>query len=191
MRVRPDTSKPLGDNAAAGAARRALGIGGLTAGTNVLTGDGWCPVEEIGIGDRVVCDDGFGRPVLQVRTRTFGAEIRSLWPNGIIYVPDGALGPAEAFYLLPGQHVVLRREVARRMFDDPTLLIPAAALVGIRGICRVMPVDLLEVVDLRFAEASIVECMGGTMMRCPGLAAKAKPATPFRRRRVYSQAGAA
>ena len=190
MRLRPDDEKSETVWRAVPGARRALGIAGLTAGTRVLTDRGWLPAEHLAEGDRVMTFEGGPRPILSLRRRTFAANLRTYWPNGLVYVPDGALGPAEAFYLLPGQQVMLRTELARAMFDDLATMIPAAALAGIRGICRVMPVDLVEVLELRFAEETVVEAEGGTWLRCPGMSARVRSA-PLRRRRVVSRAGAA
>ncbi|MDJ1006866.1 MAG: Hint domain-containing protein [Paracoccaceae bacterium] len=190
MRIRPDTQTDLDSDRPEAGRRRSLGSAGLTAGTRVLTDGGWMPVEQISEGDRMMTFDGGPEPVTSVRRRTFGANLQTYWPHGLVYVPDGALGPAEAYYLLPGQAVMLRTDLARSMFDDPATLVPAAALVGIRGICRVMPIDLVEVIELRFAEEAIVEAQGGTWLRCPGVSVSVQSA-PLRRRRVFSQAGAA
>lgn len=185
MRIRPDNeSDPTQPR------RTALGIAGLAAGTAVLTDGGWVSVEDIVEGDRVMTFEHGPQPVTSIRSRVFGADISTFWPNGILYVPAGALGPSEAFYLLPGQHVMLPSDLARAMTDDAAALVPAAALAGIRGICRVMPVDLLEVFELRLPREAAVELEGGTWARCPGISARAR-STPLRRRRVYSQAGAA
>jgi len=190
MRLRPDDDRGFSSHQAENGLRRALGIAGLTAGTHVLAENGWLPVEQVSEGDRVITLERGPERVTSVRRRTFGANLRTYWPNGLVYVPDNALGPADGFYLLPGQHVILRPDLARAMFDDPETMIPAAALIGIRGICRVMPIDLIEVIELRFAEEAIVEAQGGTMLRCPGTSARVR-STPLRRRRVHSRAGAA
>jgi len=190
MRLRPDDNRGSSSRQAGNGLRRTLGIAGLTAGTHVRAENGWLPVEQVSEGDRVITLERGPDRVTSVRRRTFGANLRTYWPNGLVFVPDNALGPAEAFYLLPGQHVILRPELAKEMFDDPETVIPAAALIGIRGIRRVMPVDLIEVVELRFDEEANVEAQGGTLLRCPGVSAQVR-STPLRRRRVYSRAGAA
>jgi len=190
MRLRPDDNRGSSSRQAGNGLRRTLGIAGLTAGTHVRAENGWLPVEQVSEGDRVITLERGPDRVTSVRRRTFGANLRTYWPNGLVFVPDNALGPAEAFYLLPGQHVILRPDLAKEMFDDPETVIPAAALIGIRGIRRVMPVDLIEVVELRFDEEANVEAQGGTLLRCPGVSAQVRSA-PLRRRRVYSRAGAA
>ncbi len=190
MRLRPDKLSDHQSVRPDAGVRRPLGISGLTAGTKVLTDVGWLPVEQVIEGDLLMTLDGGPTKVTSVRRRTFGANLQSYWPHGLVYVPDGSLGPAEAFYLLPGQQVMLRTELAKAMFDDPATLIPAAALVGIRGICRVMPVDLVEVTELRFADEAVIESEGGTWLRCPSVSARVR-SVQTRLRRINLQAGAA
>lgn len=190
VRIRPDNGQNRQPDQANGRQRRSLGIAGLTGGTGVMTDSGWTPVEEIAEGDWVMTFHDGPTQVTSSRSRTFGANLRKFWPNGLVYVPDGALGPAEAYYLLPGQQVMLHTDMSAALFDDPESLVPAAALEGINGITRVMPIDLIEVVELRFADDAMIECQGGTWARCPGVSARVKSA-PLRRRRVFSHAGAA
>lgn len=190
MRLQPEENLAPFPAQSDASPRRALGISGFAAGTSVFTEGGWLPVEQVTQGDRLMTFDKGPQRVTSVRSRTFGANIRTFWPNGLVYVPDGALGPAEAFYLLPGQQVMLRDDLAKSMFDDRALLIPSAALVGIRGITRVMPIDLVEVVELRFDEEAIIECEGGTWLKCPGAAARVQ-STPLRRRITSRDIGVA
>ena len=152
-----------------------------------MTDSGWLDVAQVVEGDLVMTLDKGPQRVTSVRRRTFGANLHTFWPNGLVYVPDNALGPAEAYYLLPGQEVMLDPSLASAMFDDPAMLVPAAALEGIRGITRVMPIDLIEVLELRFAGEVTIACQGGTWLRCPGVSARMKT-VPFRRR---AAAGAA
>lgn len=190
MRLRAEDSIDPRLDQTATRQRRLHGGAGLTAGTQVLTDGGWLPVEQISEGDSVMTYDAGPERVTSVRRRTFGANLRTFWPNGLVYVPDNALGPAEGYYLLPGQQVMLRDDLAKSMFDDRALLIPAAALVGIRGITRVLPIDLIEVVELRFDNDAIIECQGGTWLCCPGVSARVQSA-PLRRRVTSRAAGAA
>lgn len=186
MRLRPEgdsEDQPL-------PRRNALGMAGIASGTPVLTESGWLVVDDLTEGDRVMTFEHGPLPVTSIRSRTFGADKSTYWPNGIVYVPAGALGPGDAYYLLPGQQIMLPSEIAVSMFEDIATLIPAAAMIGIRGICRVMPVDLLEIFEVRLPRESVIETAGGTWLRCPGVSARVR-SSPLRRRRVFAQAGLA
>ncbi len=190
MRLRPENTGGTTRASRSSETRRTLGIAGVVAGTNILTDGGWLPIEEVSEGDRVITQEGQPQCVTLVRRRVFGSDLQLYWPRGLIYVPDRALGPAEAFYLLPDQTLMVAQDIAKTMFDDPKTLVPAEALVGVRGITRVMPIDLIEVTEMRLEDAAIVECQGGVWLRCPGRAARV-PVLHRRRAGFSPKAGAA
>lgn len=145
---------------------RRLGAG-LIAGTQVETAEGWKTVERVRTGEKVHTYDGGLRPVRRIERTVFGAEVRQVFPDGLLMVPGGALDNCDAFYLLPDQHVLLESVIAAEVLGAPSTLVPAAALEGYRGIMRVMPVDLIEVITLLFDEEEVVFANTGTMMHCP------------------------
>lgn len=165
MRLRPEDDILRDSAPRMTAARRGLGLNGLVAGTEVLGDGGWTPVEGLREGDRLPSFDGGSAPVTAITRRWFGASVAHYWPNGLVLVPEDALGEHPAYYLLPGQQLVLSTDLALRHFDDPLTLVPAAALVGLNGIQRALPVDGIELVELRFPADTMIEIAGGTWVR--------------------------
>lgn len=139
---------------------------GLVAGTRVETARGWKPVEQVMTGERVQTWDGGLQPVTKVERTLYGADLAEAYPDGLLMVPGGALNTCDAVYLLPEQHILLESVVAEEVLGRPAVLVPAAALEGYRGIMRVMPVDLVEVVTLSFDEEEIVYANTGALLHC-------------------------
>lgn len=139
---------------------------GLISGTRVETADGWKSVELIRTGETVHTYDGGLQPVKRIERTVFGAEVQEVFPEGLLMVPGGALDNCDAFYLLPEQHVLLESTVAAEILGNPAALVPAAALEGYRGIMRVMPVDVIEVITLLFDDEEVVFANTGAMMQC-------------------------
>lgn len=139
---------------------------GLIAGTRVETAEGWKSVEQIRTGEKVYTFDGGLQPVKRIERTVYGAEVQEVFPEGLLMVPGGALDNCDAFYLLPEQHVLLESAIAEEVLGNATALVPAAALENYRGITRVMPVDLIEVVTLLFDDEEVVYANTGAMMHC-------------------------
>lgn len=139
---------------------------GLVAGTRVETARGWKPVEQVLTGESVQTWDGGLRPVTRIERTIYGADLAMAYPDGVLMVPGGALNTCDAFYLMPEQHVLLESSVAEEVLGRPAVLVPAAALEGYRGITRVMPVDLLEVVTLCFDQEEVVYANTGALLHC-------------------------
>lgn len=139
---------------------------GLVAGTQVETARGWKRVEQVLTGDRVQTWDGGLQPVTRIERTIFGADLSDACPEGLLMVPGGALDNCDAFYLMPDQHVLLESAIAQEVLGNPATLVPAAAMEGYRGITRVMPVDLVEVVTLFFDDEEVVYANTGALMHC-------------------------
>jgi len=139
---------------------------GLIAGTRVETAEGWKIVETIRTGERVHTYDGGLKAVKRIERTVYGADVQDAFPEGLLMVPGGALDNCDAFYLLPEQHVLLESAIAEEVLGNATTLVPAAALENYRGITRVLPVDLIEVVTLLFDDEEVVYANTGTMMHC-------------------------
>ncbi len=139
---------------------------GLIAGTRIETADGWKPVEFVRTGEKVHTYDGGLQPVKRIERTVFGADVQDVFPEGLLMVPGGALDNCDAIYLLPEQHVLLESAVAEEILGNPAALVPASALEGYRGIMRVMPVDVIEVITLLFDDEEVVYANTGAMMHC-------------------------
>ena len=139
---------------------------GLIAGTRIETGDGWKPVELVQTGEKVHTYDGGLQPVKRIERTVFGADVSTAFPEGLLMVPGGALDNCDAFYLLPDQHVLLESAIAQDVLGNANALVPAAALENYRGIIRVMPVDLIEVITLFFNDEEVVFANTGSMLHC-------------------------
>lgn len=110
----------------------------LTAGTMIDTPDGPRPVETLAVGDLVTTLDHGPRPVLWIHSETlrFG-------PGGArdtrrpIRIQRGALGPglpARSLTVSPQHRLLVSSPIARRMFGDQEVLVPAVKLKGLPGI---------------------------------------------------------
>ena len=141
---------------------------GMVAGTTVATSTGWRAVEGVLAGDEVLTFDGGLQRVVSVerQRRICGgcASDVSGWP---LVVPAGVLGNREEITLLPDQAVLVESDVAEAAFGDPFALVPAIALEGFRGICRVPPKAVTEVVILRFERDEVVFASNGALVHCP------------------------
>lgn len=140
---------------------------GLISGVKIETADGWRAVETLSEGDAVYTFDGDLRPIRRIERRAFGADLQDVYPDGLLFVPGGAMDNCEELYLLPDQHLLIESEAADAVFGTPITLLPAAALEGARGIQRVLPVDLIEVFTLIFDEDEVLYANTGMMMHCP------------------------
>ncbi len=166
---------PIDEMAAkAWAAEIAAGIPaeGILTGTRLATQAGWQPVERLRAGDLVLTFDAGPQPVSRVERISRDVDLSALphlWP---LAVPAGALGNAEAFWLLPEQPVLIEADAAETLYGDPFVLVPGLALDGWNGIGRSLPPRRLELVTLEFAEDQTVYCSGGALLHC---AADASP----------------
>lgn len=138
------------------------GAPGLLAGSLVETMSGWRPVESLTRGMRVATYDGGFCPLLRV-------ERRHLWPVAgahLIHVPGGALDNCSDFALMPGQQVLIASDIAEAVLDSAAVLVPAATLVGYRGIARQPLSRPTEVLSLIFASEEIVYVNSGALIHC-------------------------
>jgi len=146
-----------------------IGAGaGLIAGTKVASNLGWRSVESVAPGDKVLTFD-HGLQVVTGVTRSFlwigEADCpESAWP---LMVPAGALGNQADMWIAPEQHVLIESDIAERVYGDPFVVIPALSLEGHKGIERRLPDQVIEVIQLQFAQDEVVFANMGALFFCP------------------------
>lgn len=109
----------------------------FTAGTMVETPDGMVPIETLKAGDPVVTADGV-KPVRWIGKRHLGLPDLAGNPKLLpVMIPAGAFGnglPTQDIRFSPQHRVVVRSEIAQRMFGTSEVLAAAKFLVGLNGI---------------------------------------------------------
>ena len=163
---------------------------GLLHGTRLATPEGWCGVEELGPGDRLLSFDGAPAVVVGVQSAEVAGRPQD-WPAECwpLLVPPGVLGNTEALRLLPEQPVLLDCDAAELMFGDPFALLPAAALAGWRGIARMSPNPRERILTPILSSDEVIYAAGGALLWCPGDAAAGLPGFALRPDRGDGRAG--
>jgi hypothetical protein len=149
------------------AAAPAAAPGGLSAACLVETEAGWRPVGTLRPGVRIATYDGGFAPVREIRRTR-----RASGDRAAVAIPGGALGNCSDAIVAPGQLLVISTGVAADVLGVLDVLVPAACLVGWRGIRRVhsTPPGTLTLV---FEQAEIVYANSGVLALCPGVSGTA------------------
>ncbi|WP_172839495.1 Hint domain-containing protein [Sulfitobacter alexandrii] len=141
---------------------------GLIAGTRVASNLGWRAVEALAVGDSVLTFDNGMQRITELRRLALFPDApdtaAACWP---VVVPEGALDNRAELTLLPDQGVLVESDAASDMYGDPFAVVPAQALVGLRGIHRAAPQHKVELVIIAFAEEQVIYAEGGTLIHCP------------------------
>ena len=140
---------------------------GLVAGTNVETDAGQRPVEKLRPGQKIKTLRGGLRRLKAVYRTKHKDDIRDVYPEGLLLVPEGALGNEEPLYLLPDQHIGIDGQAAEALTGLPMVLVAATRVAGFEGIEAALPVDGVEIHSLIFDEEDIVFAGEGLMVHCP------------------------
>lgn len=136
---------------------------GLTSAAKVETTEGWRRVEALLPGHEVQTLAGGTARIQRIERRKYWSEVTRAWPEGLILVPDGALGTCEGLYLLPDQLLAMPGAGEA----DGHVLIRAATLEGRAGVARALPVDGIDIFALRFEEDEVVWTNSGLLIHCP------------------------
>ncbi len=112
----------------------------FTRGTLIATANGPTPVEELRTGDLVQTADRGLVAICVVHEREMSVEhLRENPKHGPVRIRAGALGldmPERDLVVSPQHRILLRSDVAERMFGEVEILVPACQLVGQPGISR-------------------------------------------------------
>jgi hypothetical protein len=168
MAVQPERTERMADGRGAHEGVASALVLGLVEGTKVATEIGWRPVEGIAVGDKALTFDAGLQPVASVTRRPLwmgeGDCPERFWPVG---VPAGALGNRAPICMLANQPIMLESDAAEEIFGDPFTLVPATALIGVRGIAAVPPEPGLEAVVLDFEDEQVVFTDSGALFLAP------------------------
>lgn len=136
----------------------------FAAGTMILTDSGERAVEDLAVGDLVwTRDHGFQPVRWSGRRRLIAAELAANPRLRPIRIRAGALGPdrpARDLTVSPQHRVLVRSQIALRMFSAPELLIAARQLTGMPGIDEATDADSVTYVHLLFARHEVLMSNG-------------------------------
>lgn len=139
---------------------------GLIAGTLIETAAGWRRAELLRVGDHVQTYDGGLRQLRRVERSYYGADQGGYALEGILHVPGGALDNCEDLFVMPDQMLMITSEVAADLLGTSSVLMPASALIGYRGITRVVPKGLTEAITLGFDDEEVIYANSGLLAHC-------------------------
>ncbi len=115
----------------------------FTPGTLIATANGAKPVELLLAGELVQTADKGLAAIRMVHERTLSTEHLQECPkHGPVRIAAGSLGeklPVRDLVVSPQHRILIRSNIAERMFGQREILVPACQLVGLEGVSRVEP----------------------------------------------------
>lgn len=139
---------------------------GLIAGTLVETAVGWRRAELLRVGDHVQTYDGGLRQLRRVERSYYGAAQGGYGLESILHVPGGAFDNCEDVFVMPEQMLMISSQVAADLLGTPSVLLPASALAGYRGVRQVLPKTLIEAITLGFDDEEVIYANSGLLAHC-------------------------
>ena len=141
---------------------------GLMVGTRIATTMGWRQVEAIAVGDAVLTFDNGMQLVTDISRFTAWVDApwtpSHMWP---VHIPAGALGNYVDMTVFADQGLMIESDAALDQHGDPFAVVPALALVGVRGITRQAPPQQIEIITLSFDAEQVIYAEGSVLMHCP------------------------
>ncbi|MFN3276691.1 MAG: Hint domain-containing protein [Paracoccus sp. (in: a-proteobacteria)] len=138
----------------------------FASGTLIRTPQGEVEVQELAQGDLVTTVDAGAQPVLWIGHRTLSAADLQAAPHlRPIRIPAGALGcglPARDLTVSPQHRVLVRSQIAHRMFGQDEVLVAAKHLVGTGGITVVADAAGVDYWHFMFDSHQVVYSEGAT-----------------------------
>jgi Hint domain len=164
-KTRPDAERQASD-AVDGAL--ITGLSGLVAGTRVASNLGWRAVEALCVGDRVLTFDNGMRTIADIQRKSpCGPGIKVPVRHRPIFMPKDALSNGRDWRLTPEQGLLIESGSISDALGDPYAVVPAASLIGFRGIRQSSPETPLEMTVLSFFADEVVYADGGMLAFCP------------------------
>ncbi|MGJ8544377.1 MAG: Hint domain-containing protein [Sulfitobacter sp.] len=140
---------------------------GLMAGTRLASNLGWRAIEALAVGDLVLTFDNGMQEIVEIQRAFMWVDApdsaEALWP---VFIPAGALDNRTDLTLLADQGVLVESDAAADIYGDPFAVVPAATLVGMRGITRQRPMQQVELIAIYFAEDQVIYAEGGALIHC-------------------------
>ncbi|SFD23777.1 Hint domain-containing protein [Tropicimonas isoalkanivorans] len=157
-----------GKAADAGRSTRATNAGGgLAAGTFVATAKGWCPVEEIRVGDEIITFDDGMQAVTGVNSRLEAPHGDEAAPTPMISVPAGVIGNRRPILVTQKQAVMVESDMAKAILGEPFALIEAKTLSRLGGTRKMRPQAPVTTVTLTFETPQMIFVEGEALIYCP------------------------
>lgn len=141
---------------------------GIIGGSFVSGQRGWCRIESIRPGDRVLTFDHGLQPVKAHEIRSLDTRMALADYDVVIYVPKHAIGNRRSLHLMPMQEVVVESDHAERAFGDPFVIVPAKLLEGYKNITLRKPQADMRIHLLQFDSEELVPMNGGTLVIAQG-----------------------
>jgi len=141
---------------------------GLVSCTRIATQMGWRPVDAIAVGDLVLTFDNGLQHVTTVQRFSVSSDFdkKSTFMRAV-HVPAGAVGNSVDLTVMADQGVMIESDAAMDEHGDPFAVLPAASLIGLRGIRQAALKQSVDVLTLSFAEDQVIYTEGNLMAHCP------------------------
>ena len=135
---------------------------GMLACTLIETATGWRRAEALAPGMRVQTWDGGLAAIADVARYAMPSA------SELVQIPGGAFACCSDLWLMPDQQVFITSPVAEDLFEAAGALIPARALAGHMGVCRVHAPGPIEALSLTLESEELVYANTGALLRCGG-----------------------
>ncbi|PHQ97538.1 MAG: type I secretion protein [Marinosulfonomonas sp.] len=132
----------------------------FTPGTLIAIAGGHKLVESLQAGELVQTADKGLAAIRLVHMRTLSADHLKAYPNhGPVRISAGSLGqelPGRDLIVSPQHRILIRSNIAERMFGQREILVPACQLVGMAGISRVKQVGEVTYIHILLDHHAVI-----------------------------------
>ena len=166
----------------------------FTRGTRIKTKKGDVNIENLRVGDAVLTLDNDYQPIRWIgksqKTSVFLEKHKNLRP---IEIKKDALGsgyPAETLCVSPQHRILVRSKIARRMFDEHEILVPASKLLPLDGVSIANTGNDVEYWHMMFERHEIVwsnEAASESLLTGPGGLQAVPPASAEEIKKLFPE----